>query len=219
MGFGSYETAWAWLHKLRRAMVRPGKGAAVGVSWNSTRACSAGESRGKPGAGIGQSADDDRGRAARQSAVWAGSGSIWPTGRKGMDHGRLRHARSSPAASTIKTDGGIEAHADSPASATSIERIVGLYSPVTSTWSCPDVHMVASLLKRWLSRHLAPPAQPPAPALLPGRVHLPVQPADLHEPAGCCSTGLLQQAADTDPHPLSELIGGTGNDWDEPPDH
>jgi hypothetical protein len=26
---------------------------------------------------------------------------------------------------------------------------------------------------------------------------------------------LLQQAAGTDPHPLSELIGGTGNDWDE----
>src|SRR5674476_171131 len=23
LGFGSYETAWAWLHKLRRAMVRP----------------------------------------------------------------------------------------------------------------------------------------------------------------------------------------------------
>jgi len=23
MGFGSYETAWVWLHKLRRAMVRP----------------------------------------------------------------------------------------------------------------------------------------------------------------------------------------------------
>jgi hypothetical protein len=26
---------------------------------------------------------------------------------------------------------------------------------------------------------------------------------------------LLQQAAGTDPHPLSEHIGGTGNDWDE----
>ena len=25
MGFGSYETAWAWLHKLRRAMIRPGR--------------------------------------------------------------------------------------------------------------------------------------------------------------------------------------------------
>gem|GEM_PF-3049697 len=25
MGFGSYETSWSWLHKLRRAMIRPGR--------------------------------------------------------------------------------------------------------------------------------------------------------------------------------------------------
>ena len=25
LGVGSYETAWTWLHKLRRAMVRPGR--------------------------------------------------------------------------------------------------------------------------------------------------------------------------------------------------
>ncbi len=25
LGFGGYETAWTWLHKLRRAMVRPGR--------------------------------------------------------------------------------------------------------------------------------------------------------------------------------------------------
>src|SRR3989304_4612396 len=25
LGFGSYRTAWTWLHKLRRAMVRPGR--------------------------------------------------------------------------------------------------------------------------------------------------------------------------------------------------
>jgi transposase-like protein len=31
MGFGSYETAWAWLHKLRRAMVRPGRDKLNGV--------------------------------------------------------------------------------------------------------------------------------------------------------------------------------------------
>ena len=30
MGFGSYQTAWAWLHKLRRAMVRPGRDALQG---------------------------------------------------------------------------------------------------------------------------------------------------------------------------------------------
>lgn len=31
MGFGSYHTAWAWLHKLRRAMVRPGRDRLTGV--------------------------------------------------------------------------------------------------------------------------------------------------------------------------------------------
>ncbi len=25
VGFGSYQTAWTWLHKMRRAMVRPGR--------------------------------------------------------------------------------------------------------------------------------------------------------------------------------------------------
>ncbi len=25
LGLGSYQTAWSWLHKLRRAMVRPGR--------------------------------------------------------------------------------------------------------------------------------------------------------------------------------------------------
>jgi hypothetical protein len=29
---------------------------------------------------------------------------------------------------------------------------------------------------------------------------------------------LLQQAAGTDPHPLAELIGGIGDNWDELPD-
>lgn len=31
LGLGSYETAWTWLHKLRRAMVRPGRGRLCGV--------------------------------------------------------------------------------------------------------------------------------------------------------------------------------------------
>jgi ISXO2-like transposase domain len=30
LGLGSYQTAWAWLHKLRRAMVRPGRDALSG---------------------------------------------------------------------------------------------------------------------------------------------------------------------------------------------
>src|SRR5689334_8054117 len=31
LGLGSYETAWTWLHKLRRAMVRPGRDALPSV--------------------------------------------------------------------------------------------------------------------------------------------------------------------------------------------
>lgn len=31
LGFGSYQTAWEWLHKLRRAMVRPGRDKLSGV--------------------------------------------------------------------------------------------------------------------------------------------------------------------------------------------
>ncbi|HEY6291502.1 MAG TPA: IS1595 family transposase, partial [Terriglobia bacterium] len=31
LGLGSYQTAWAWLHKLRRAMVRPGRDRLTGT--------------------------------------------------------------------------------------------------------------------------------------------------------------------------------------------
>jgi hypothetical protein len=31
LGLGSYETAWTWLHKLRRAMVRPGRDSLSGT--------------------------------------------------------------------------------------------------------------------------------------------------------------------------------------------
>src|SRR5271157_2154213 len=34
LGLGSYQTAWAWLHKLRRAMVRPGRDRLSGrIGW------------------------------------------------------------------------------------------------------------------------------------------------------------------------------------------
>jgi hypothetical protein len=33
MGFGSYQTAWSWLHKIRRAMVRP----LPGNAWRRTQ--------------------------------------------------------------------------------------------------------------------------------------------------------------------------------------
>lgn len=37
LGLGSYQTAWAWLHKLRRAMVRPGRDMIGGHATSSPR--------------------------------------------------------------------------------------------------------------------------------------------------------------------------------------
>ncbi|GAA2067324.1 hypothetical protein GCM10009839_93910 [Catenulispora yoronensis] len=48
LGFGSYETAWAWLHKLRRAMVRPDRERLDGVV-EIDETFVGGRSAGKPG--------------------------------------------------------------------------------------------------------------------------------------------------------------------------
>jgi hypothetical protein len=48
LGFGSYETAWAWLHKLRRAMVRPERELLSGVV-ELDQSFLGGRSHGKPG--------------------------------------------------------------------------------------------------------------------------------------------------------------------------
>ena len=49
LGFGSYETAWAWLHKLRRAMVRPDRDLLAGLV-EVDESFIGGRAMGKPGA-------------------------------------------------------------------------------------------------------------------------------------------------------------------------
>ena len=51
MGFGSYQTAWAWLHKLRRAMVRAERGSATNRKTNKAEVVVAVEVQ---GAGMGR---------------------------------------------------------------------------------------------------------------------------------------------------------------------
>src|SRR4051812_34633815 len=81
----------------------------------------------------------------------------------------------------------------------------------------PGPHLVSSLLKRWTA------------GTLHHRISRQQLPYYLDEftfrfnrrtsrARGLLFYRLLQQAAGTDPHPLSELIGGTGNDWDKPTD-
>ena len=46
LGLKTYWTAWTWLHKLRRAMVRPGVGTVCPAGWRWTRRTSAAASKG-----------------------------------------------------------------------------------------------------------------------------------------------------------------------------
>jgi transposase-like protein len=145
LGLGSYETAWAWLHKLRRAMVRPDRDQLAGdVEVDETYL---GEE--EPGV-IGRRAID---RAIVVIAVEMNDGEL---GRI-----RLRHVPNVNAPSLqgfivdVVKPGSI-IHTDGwPSYATIASKGFRHRVTVTSTSSepahipFPGVHRVASLLKRW----------------------------------------------------------------------
>jgi len=147
LGFGSYQTAWTWLHKLRRAMVRPGRdrlrgsvevdetyvgGVEVGVSGRQTYDKSvvvvAVELLSPKGFGrvrLGQVPNASRASLIGfvRDAIEPGS-TICTDGlaayRELPEHGYLHKI-------TVVTGSGLQAHV-----------------------SMPAVHRVAALLKRWL---------------------------------------------------------------------
>jgi transposase-like protein len=146
LGFGSYETAWTWLHKLRRAMVRPGRDRLTGeVEVDETYVGGL-----EPGKG-GRS----RGSKALVGIAAQGEG-------KGI--GRIRIGRIPDASaesllpfvqgavepgSKVTTDGwhGYERLKDVGYRHT-VRVIRG--SGKTASTLLPRVHRVASWLKRWL---------------------------------------------------------------------
>jgi len=142
LGLGSYHTAWAWLHRLRRAMVRPGRVRLYGTV-QVDESYWGGERPGKRGRGAG-------GKSVLLAAVEH-------TGRR---LGRIRLARVNDIrgetlvttlkllvepGSHIETDGLAAYHGLAEAGyrhevirADSREELL------------PQVHLVVSLLKRWL---------------------------------------------------------------------
>ena len=76
LGFGSYETAWAWLHKLRRAMVRPERELLSGVI-ELDQSFLGGRSHGRPG-GSTRRRRSPSPSSGSPVAAWAECGSIWP---------------------------------------------------------------------------------------------------------------------------------------------
>lgn len=203
LGFGSYETAWAWLHKLRRAMVRPGRDLLSGVV-ELDETFVGGVSVGNPGAStdkvpvqiaVERIGPHKLGRVRFAIATRPGSAELVDFGRSAIKPG-----------STIRTDG-----------LRTLRQLGGLgytHEYVTS-YNAPDrdevlpgVHLVASLLKRWLI----------------GTLHYRV--SDKHlayyldeyafrfnrrtsTARGMLFYRLLQQAVATDPHPLTELISAS----------
>jgi transposase-like protein len=151
MGFGSYQTAWSWLHKIRKAMVRPGR-TPLSARVEADETYVGGPKPGKAGRGAA-------GKTVVAGAVESGRGET-----RGRRLGRLRlavvedtsarsleafvgHNVAKPA--TVITDGwsgylGLDAagytHEPHNLSATSDDAAAQL----------PAIHLVFSLAKRWL---------------------------------------------------------------------
>jgi len=147
LGLGSYETAWSWLHKLRRAMVRPGRERLVGtVEVDETFV---------GGVTPGAHARDGGGKAlimiaAEEDGAGIGRIRLGQVPDASADHLHRFIQQAIAPGSTIHTDGwasyqGLEklgyAHR------TTRLKGKGKQAPVELL---PRVHRVAALLKRWL---------------------------------------------------------------------
>ena len=146
LGLGSYQTAWAWLHKLRRAMVRPGRDPLAGVVEVDE-------------AYVGGLEEGRHGRHTEKKALLAVAAE-----EDGAGIGRIRLRRvadlssaqllgfvqaSVAAGSTIRTDGwasyaGLEALGYRH----KVQAVRGRKAVLEKL--LPRVHRVVALLKRWL---------------------------------------------------------------------
>jgi transposase-like protein len=209
LGFGSYQTAWTWLHKLRRAMVRPGRDRLTGeVEIDETYV--GGVEHGVVGRRVEKNAlvaiaAEVRGRATgrvRMARVLdASAGSLLPFVQAAITKG-----------SVIRTDGwrayeglGDLGYDHRP------RNIAASGEPAHVVM--PRVHLVASLLdRRWLGTHQG--------AIRPKHLDYYLDEFTFRfnrrrsRARGLLFYRLLQQAAMVEPVPYRDLVGGK-----ESPDH
>lgn len=148
LGLGSYQTAWAWLHKLRRAMVRPGRERLCGtVEVDETY--------------LGSREEGGNGRKLGEKTLVALAVEL-----RGQRIGRIRLQRIPDASAPVllgflqeSVEPGTLVHSDGWRGYLPI-RYAGYphrqhkqttrSTPEPSYEAMPHVHQVASLLKRWL---------------------------------------------------------------------
>lgn len=150
MGFGSYETAWTWLHKIRRAMVRPDREKLNGeVEVDETYIGGKEIGKGKQGRGAdtktlvvvaAECKGKQIGRVRFRCISNASSEMLKPFIEDSIDHG-----------STIITDGwsGYSFLSDSENYNHVPKTIAGSGNEAHEL--LPHVHLVDSLVKRWLN--------------------------------------------------------------------
>jgi transposase-like protein len=151
MGFGSYQTAWSWLHKIRKAMVRPER-TLLSARVETDETYIGGPRPGKPGRGAG-------GKIKVAGAVESGRGKAG-----GRRLGRLRLAvvpdvsakslrgflgQNVARPATVSTDGW-SGYAELDAAGYRHEPL-----SLSATWGdavlrLPAIHLVFGLAKRWL---------------------------------------------------------------------
>jgi transposase-like protein len=204
LGFGSYQTAWAWLHKMRRAMVRPGRENLSGfVEVDETY--------------VGGLEEGAHGRQTEKKAIVVIAVEI----RFPMGFGRVRLGRVPDVSarslvpfvraavepgSTVHTDGW-KAYDELPKWGYVRKKTVLSSSPDPAHVVMPGVHRIAALLKRWLlgthqgavsARHLD--------------YYLDEYTFRFNRRAsrsrGLLFYRLLEQAVQIDPVPYAKMIGG-----------
>lgn len=144
LGLGSYQTAWAWLHKLRRAMVRPGRDRLAGTVevdetyWGAQETGVIGRrTYSKVLIAVAAQVDGARIGRIRLKRI--------PNLTKATLHGFITQAVEP--GSTVRTDG--LNHYPGLAGYTHDVIVVKRHAE-TASELLPRVHRVVSLLKRWL---------------------------------------------------------------------
>jgi transposase-like protein len=206
LGFGSYETAWAWLHKLRRAMVRPDRDLLTGTV-ELDQSFLGGTSHGKVGGSsdkvpitiaVERTSGGRLGRVRLEVADKTGGLDMIDFATEVVAPGSLIHTDGAQMFKRF-TELGYE-HQATPGTKKG--------HPVEDRDAVmPGPHLVSSLLKRWAAGTLHHRLS---------YAHLPYYLDEFtfrfnrrnSRARGMLFYRLLQQAVDTDPHPLKELIGG-----------
>src|SRR3954464_1687856 len=151
LGLGSYQTAWTWLHKLRKAMVRPDRQPLAGrVEADETH--------------VGGPRPGKRGRGAAGKTLVGGAVEASRGEARGRRLGRLRLPPLADA-SAASLDAFLAAHVAKPATVTTDGwrgylalpaagydhgRVSSSPSRGDAALGLPGIHLVFSLVKRWL---------------------------------------------------------------------